>query len=109
QHRFKTGLIGSVNLKIGDVYSPADLTTPDSLELQQYFKSMLDEDVTQVMMEVSSAALELHRVHSVEFDIVSLNNIHREHIDMHGSFEKYVEAKSKLIKEARKDSVAILS
>lgn len=104
-----TGLIGSVNLKIGDTYSPATLTTPDSLELQQYFKAMLDQDVTHVMMEVSSAALELHRVDSVDFDIVSLNNIHREHIDMHGSFEKYVEAKTKLIKEASNNSIAILS
>lgn len=109
EHGYRTGLIGSVQLKVGDDVYPAELTTPESLDLQKLFHYMNQKNTTHVMMEVSSAALELHRVHNVNFDIVSLNNIHREHIDMHGSFEKYIEAKSKLIKEASPDSIAILN
>lgn len=109
EHGYRTGLIGSVQLKVGDDIYPAELTTPESLDLQKLFHYMNEKNTTHVMMEVSSAALELHRVHAVNFDIVSLNNIHREHIDMHGSFENYIEAKSKLIKEASENSIAILN
>jgi len=108
-HGLLTGLIGSVKVKIGSSYQVTDLTTPDSLELQQFFHTMHEQGVSHVAMEVSSAALELHRVDSVDFDIVTMNNIHREHIDMHGSFENYIQAKTKLIKNAKKDSIAILS
>lgn len=108
-HKLKTGLIGTVSVKIGDVAIPADLTTPESLELQQYLRHMVDEHVTHVTMEVSSAALEAHRVDHVDYDIVTLNNVDREHIDHHGTFERYFAAKSSLIRHASASSVAILN
>lgn len=108
-HGLKTGLIGTIHVKINDQMIPSDLTTPESLELQKYFYDMEKNDVSHVVMEVSSAALEMHRVETVPFDIVTLNNINREHIDTHGSFENYVNMKTKLIKNASKDSVAVLN
>ena len=60
-------------------------------------------------MEVSSSALELNRVGEVDFDIVTLNNIDREHIDLHGSFEKYFEYKASLIRNAKPTAWAILN
>ena len=105
----KTGLIGTVVIKVDDESTPAELTTPESLDLQYYLKKMVDKQVSHVTMEVSSAALETHRVEAVNYDIVTLNNISREHIDSHGSFEKYFEAKSSLIKNASENSFAVLN
>ncbi|WP_026673802.1 Mur ligase family protein [Alkalihalobacterium bogoriense] len=108
-HGYKTGLIGTVSIKIDDTSIPSELTTPESLDLQFYLKQMHDKAVSHVSMEVSSAALETYRVEKVDYDIVAFNNISREHIDSHGTFEKYFEAKSSLITEANEKSVAILN
>ncbi len=108
-HGYKTGLIGTVAIKIGDESIPAELTTPESLDLQYYLRQMAERHVSHVTMEVSSAALELYRVQGVDYDIVTLNNVGREHIDHHGSFEQYFESKSSLIRNAGEHSVAILN
>ncbi len=108
-HGLKTGLIGTVIVKTGDLIRPADLTTPESLDLHYYFKQMVDQQVTHAVMEVSSSGLELKRVGSVDFNIVVLNNISREHIDLHGSFEAYFRAKASLVREAGSDRWAILN
>ncbi|WP_077623707.1 Mur ligase family protein [Sediminibacillus massiliensis] len=105
----KTGLIGTVNIKIDNDSIPSELTTPESLDLQYYLQQMVEKEVTHTTMEVSSAALETHRVEQVDYDIVTFNNISREHIDSHGSFEKYFEAKSSLIRNAGEHSFAVLN
>lgn len=105
----RTGLIGTVVIKNGDKTIPAELTTPESLDLQRYLNDMVQNDVTHVTMEVSSAALELHRVEAVEYDVVSLNNMSKEHMEMHGTFERYFEAKSSLIRNASEHSYAVLN
>ncbi len=109
KHRLKTGLISTVIVKIDDQFQPADLTTPESLDLQHFFYLMNEQKVTHVTMEVSSSALELSRVEHADFDIVSLINISRDHIDLHGSFEKYAEIKSSLIKKAGPGKWALLN
>ncbi|SDK66753.1 Mur ligase family protein [Natronincola ferrireducens] len=108
-HGLKTGLIGTVSIKIDDESIPAELTTPESLDLQCYLNEMVERDVSHVTMEVSSSALELHRIKEVDYDIVSFNNISREHIDAHGSFEKYYEFKSSLVINAKESSIAVLN
>lgn len=109
QHGNKTGLIGTVYVKFGSHAIPSDLTTPESLDLQRYLSQMVEEGVSHVTMEVSSAALESHRVHGVDYDFVSLHNINREHIDHHGSYETYIAAKASLIRNAKSDAVAVLN
>lgn len=108
-HGLKTGLIGTVVVKYGDYSEPTQLTTPESLDLHHYFAQMRDQEVSHVTMEVSSSALDLKRVGSVNFDIVTLNNISREHIDLHGSFEEYFNSKASLIREAGPEQWAILN
>lgn len=108
-HGLKTGLMGTVVVKIGDYAEPSELTTPESLDLQRFYAQMVDAGVTHATMEVSSSALELNRVGCVDFDIVTLNNISREHIDLHSSFENYFKHKSSLIRNAGADKVAILN
>lgn len=105
----KTGLIGTVIVKAGDSIRPAVLTTPESLDLHRFLHHMTSRQVSHVTMEVSSSGLELQRVGSVEYDIVVLNNISREHIDLHGSFENYFRAKASLIRKAGPEQWAVFN
>jgi len=84
-HGLQTGLIGTVIVKTGSRIRAAELTTPESLDLQGYFHEMVKEKVSHAVMEVSSSGLELNRVAYVDFNTVVVNNISREHIDLHGS------------------------
>lgn len=104
-----TGLIGTVIVKTGDLVQTAELTTPESLDLQRYFQQMLEKKVTHAVMEVSSSGLELQRVGNVAFDTVVINNISREHIDLHGSFEAYYKAKADLVRRAKSKQWAVLN
>lgn len=104
-----TGLIGTVKIRTGRSVKAAEMTTPESFELQGCFSEMRNAGVDTVTMEVSSSALEQYRAADVEFDVVSFNNFSREHIDQHGSLEAYWEAKSSLITKARPESIAILN
>ncbi|MBN2796871.1 MAG: UDP-N-acetylmuramyl-tripeptide synthetase [Clostridia bacterium] len=108
-HHLSTGLIGTVVVKIKDQQEAAELTTPESLDLQRYFSEMVAAGVTHTTMEVSSSALETHRTYGSDFDIVALNNISREHIDSHGTFEAYYDFKAGLIRNAKPDAVAVLN
>lgn len=109
EHSLKSGLIGTVIVKIGNTVRPAVLTTPESLDLHHLFQQMVEQGITHVTMEASSSGLELYRVGYVDFDIVAVNNISREHIDLHGSYEAYFNAKAKLVREARPHQWAIFN
>lgn len=108
-NRWKTGLIGTVMVKFGGTLVPSVLTTPESLDLHGYFAQMREEEISHVTMEVSSSALELSRVGDVDFNIVALNNISREHTNLHGSFENYYDAKASLIRNASPNEFAVLN
>ena len=105
----ETGMIGTVFTRYRDVRIPSILTTPESLTLQGYLRDMKEQGITDVIMEVSSAGQELFRDKNIDFDVVTFNNLGREHIDQHGSYEKYIHFKSRLIRHAKKDAVAILN
>lgn len=105
----KTGLIGTVIVKAGNKIRPAVLTTPESLDLHHYLYQMAEQGVTHVTMEVSSSGIDLKRVGSVDYDILVLNNISREHIDLHGSFENYFQTKVSLVQAAGPEKWAIFN
>lgn len=105
----RSGMIGSVVVKMEDETIPSLLTTPESIDLQRHLSVMKERGIEQVAMETSSSALELYRVNDVDFDIVALNNLSREHIDQHGTFEKYWAAKSSLIRNAKSRAYAVLN
>lgn len=106
---FNTGVIGSVLNKTGSRLQTAELTTPESLDLQELFAEMRDNGVNRASMEVSSSALELFRANDIDFDIVSFTNFSREHIDQHGTFERYWEVKSSLVRNACEKCVAVIN
>jgi UDP-N-acetylmuramoyl-L-alanyl-D-glutamate--2,6-diaminopimelate ligase len=109
EHGLNTGMIGTVIVKIGDRVIPAELTTPESLDLQRYLREMADRRVTHAVMEVSSSGLELKRVGFTDFNTVVVNNISREHIDLHGSFENYFRAKASLALNAGDNNWAVFN
>ncbi|MDX9917558.1 MAG: Mur ligase family protein [Gudongella sp.] len=108
-HGHKTGIVGSVLNKTGKRVQISELTTPESLDLQELFFEMVENCIDRAVMEVSSSAMELYRAQDIDFDIVSFANFSREHIDQHGTFERYWEVKSSLITEAKKSAVAVLN
>lgn len=105
----KTGVSGTVDVRYGDVSIPSILTTPESRDLQEHTKNMVDLGISDLIMEVSSHAQEMYRVKNMDYDIVTFNNLSREHIDQHGSFENYAKIKSRLIRNAKEDAYVILN
>ena len=95
---YKTGLIGTIHNRIGDKILEGSRTTPESLELQQMFAQMVEEGIGYAVMEVSSHALELHRVTCCDFDIAVFTNLTQDHLDYHVTMENYCQAKTILFK-----------
>jgi UDP-N-acetylmuramoyl-L-alanyl-D-glutamate--2,6-diaminopimelate ligase len=92
----KTGVIGTIENRIGDEVLPTSRTTPESVELQALFAKMVEANVNDVIMEVSSHALDLHRVDGSHFDIGVFTNLSLDHLDYHKTIESYRDAKLKL-------------
>ncbi len=95
----KTGLIGTMYTKIADQIFETKNTTPDSITLQQSFFKMTQENVDTAIMEVSSHALELGRVHGCDYDIAVFTNLTQDHLDFHKTMERYQQAKSLLFSQ----------
>ncbi|GMQ59909.1 UDP-N-acetylmuramoyl-L-alanyl-D-glutamate--2,6-diaminopimelate ligase [Vallitalea sediminicola] len=94
----KTGIIGTIENRIGDEVLKASRTTPESLDLQELFYNMVQENVNAVVMEVSSHSLALHRVDASRFDVGIYTNLTLDHLDFHKTMENYRDAKLKLFK-----------
>ncbi|WP_199425997.1 UDP-N-acetylmuramoyl-L-alanyl-D-glutamate--2,6-diaminopimelate ligase [Thermaerobacillus caldiproteolyticus] len=92
----KTGLIGTVHMKIGDKTYNVQNTTPESLILQKTFKQMVDENVDVAIMEVSSHALHMGRVHGCDYDVAVFTNLTQDHLDYHRTMDEYRQAKGLL-------------
>jgi len=104
-----TGVIGTINYRIGTKRLPAANTTPGPLKLQALFSRMLKSGVKDVVMEVSSHSLDQGRVDHVLFDVGIFTNITKEHLDYHGTIKKYFAAKVKLFDKLKSGAVAILN
>ncbi|HET7652685.1 MAG TPA: UDP-N-acetylmuramoyl-L-alanyl-D-glutamate--2,6-diaminopimelate ligase [Acidimicrobiales bacterium] len=76
-------------------------TTPESTELQAQLAAFRDDGVDAVAMEVSSHALELHRVDATWFSVAVFTNLGRDHLDFHGTEEAYFRAKARLFEPER--------
>ncbi|PKM49804.1 MAG: UDP-N-acetylmuramoyl-L-alanyl-D-glutamate--2,6-diaminopimelate ligase [Firmicutes bacterium HGW-Firmicutes-7] len=96
-YKKKTGIIGTIENRIGDEVLETSRTTPESIELQQLFAKMADANVNDVIMEVSSHALDLHRVDECRFDIGVFTNLSLDHLEYHKTIENYRDAKLKLL------------
>lgn len=89
--------IGTNGLIINDDIKVTDNTTPCVSELYSYLKDIDNQKCSEVVMEVSSEALLHERVNDLKFDIVGITNITGDHLNVHGSFENYLNCKLKLL------------
>jgi UDP-N-acetylmuramoyl-L-alanyl-D-glutamate--2,6-diaminopimelate ligase len=94
----KAGMISTVNAVIGNdvVDTGFHVTTPDAPDVQRYLARMVKAGVTHVVLETTSHGWAQHRVDACEFDVGVITNITHEHLDQHGSFENYRDAKARL-------------
>jgi UDP-N-acetylmuramoyl-L-alanyl-D-glutamate--2,6-diaminopimelate ligase len=97
----KAGLIGTIGYGALPRLRKAELTTPDAVATQHMLSECIDEGVEYVAMEVSSHALEQGRCADVAFDAAVFTNLSRDHLDYHGSMERYASAKRRLFTEYR--------
>lgn len=104
------GYIGTIAIAYGDKVLAPDLTTPDALSLQKILKDMVDAGMKACAMEVSSHGLAQKRVKAIDFDVAIFTNFTYDHLDFHGTMERYFEAKSLLFsKRVKTDGVSILN
>ena len=97
----RAGMISTVNAVIGDeeLDTGFHVTTPDAIDVQKLLARMLAAGLTHVVLETTSHGLAQHRVVACEFDLAVITNITHEHLDYHGSWENYRDAKAILFKE----------
>ncbi len=110
-HGLRTGWLTTVNTKIGDEVRPnaVDHTTPEAPVVQRTLFDMLSAGLDVGILETSSHALALERVHGVAFRVGVFTNLSPEHINFHGTFEAYRAAKSLLFSMLPADGLAVLN
>ncbi len=91
-----TGLMGTVTSVIGGREHEVVRTTPEAIDLQRTFRTMLDAGDRACAMEVSSHALELYRADAIHFAVAVFTNLTQDHLDFHGTMEAYFAAKRRL-------------
>jgi UDP-N-acetylmuramoyl-L-alanyl-D-glutamate--2,6-diaminopimelate ligase len=92
----ETGLIGTVETRIGNEALSSTRTTPEATELQALVATMRERHCRNLVMEVSSHAIALERIRGSYFAAVGFTNLSQDHLDFHGNMENYFAAKSKL-------------
>jgi UDP-N-acetylmuramoyl-L-alanyl-D-glutamate--2,6-diaminopimelate ligase len=96
-----TGLIGTVETRIGDERIKSLRTTPEATVLHALLAVMTERSVDTCVMEVSSHALSQHRVDGVVYDVALFTNLSQDHLDFHPTMRDYFEAKASLFTPAR--------
>ena len=96
----KVAAIGSLGFKIGEKTWPNTLkmTMPGRFRLQKFLYEAKKADCKYVVLEVTSEGIKQRRHIGIQFDCAVFTNLHREHLDNHGSFENYYKAKQELFK-----------
>jgi UDP-N-acetylmuramoyl-L-alanyl-D-glutamate--2,6-diaminopimelate ligase len=100
-HRLRTGLVGTVETRIGDERIDSSRTTPEATDLHALLGVMRERGLDACVMEVSSHALSLHRVDGVVYDVAVFTNLSQDHLDFHPTMEEYFLAKASLFTPAR--------
>jgi predicted peroxiredoxin len=97
----KVGYIGSNGIEYLERHYSTLNTTPDSYTLNSTFRSMADQGVKIVVMEVSSQAVLMHRIEGLSFHACAFPNLAHDHIGVgeHDSFENYRDCKAKLFSD----------
>ena len=104
-----TAYIGTIGAYLKEEVITLNNTTPDILELYNILLLCKEKEIDNVVMEVSSHALELNRVDSLEYDVGIFTNLTQDHLDYHGNMTKYATSKSYLFDKLKNKKTAIIN
>ena len=108
-HGLSTGLIGTIEYRIGNRCVASDNTTPEAHQLHALLREMVEEQNQAAVMEVSSHGLSLGRVRGIDFEQAVFTNLTRDHLDYHSTYEAYTAAKATLFDNLDPDAHAIVN
>ncbi len=92
----ESGLIGTVETRIGTELLKSQRTTPESSDLQALVATMRERHIRNLAMEVSSHAISLDRIRGAHFDVVAFTNLSQDHLDFHNTMDEYFKVKAEL-------------
>jgi len=95
----RAGLLGTIHIDDGESQVVAKHTTPGSIELNRILSGFRDNACRGAVMEVSSHGIDQERVHKIAFDAAIFTNLTQDHLDYHGTIEKYMEVKASWFRE----------
>jgi len=103
----KVAMISTVNAQIGDevLDTGFHVTTPEAPLVQYYLSKMKEAGISHVVLETTSHGLAQYRVAGCDFDIAVVTNITHEHLDYHGSYQSYLQAKGRLFEYLHENPV----
>ncbi|GAB3009184.1 UDP-N-acetylmuramoyl-L-alanyl-D-glutamate--2,6-diaminopimelate ligase [Niabella terrae] len=104
---YQCGLISTVQNQIGDRILPATHTTPDAVRLNELLGAMVAAGCSHVFMEVSSHAIDQHRIEGLDFAAAIFTNITHDHLDYHKDFNAYIRVKKMLFDQLPASAYAI--
>ena len=99
-HGLRTALISTIAARIDDQEMDTGFhtTTPEAFDLQRYLAEMEQAQCQAVVLETTSHALDQERVAYIDYDVAVVTNVTHEHLDWHGSWENYMQAKARLFR-----------
>lgn len=114
QQNLACGIIGTTGHRLLQNFWPSEMTSPDSLVLQERLQQMLQASAKAVAMEVSSHAIHQYRADAVDFDVCIFSNLTQDHLDYHKTMDEYFAAKQRLFHELlnqsnKKNKAAIIN
>jgi UDP-N-acetylmuramoyl-L-alanyl-D-glutamate--2,6-diaminopimelate ligase len=106
---YSAGLLSTINNQIDGEIIPSLHTTPDALKLNELLSEMVNQGCEYCFMEVSSHAIDQHRIAGVTFAGAIFTNISHDHLDYHKTFDAYIAAKKKLFDGLSANAFAIIN
>lgn len=104
-----TARIGTIEYKIGDEVVEANNTTPESLDIVKICRRAVDKGMRNLVMEVSSHALDMGRVEMLSFDVAVFNNLTQDHLDYHKTMENYFQTKLRIFSKLKESDKGIIN
>ncbi len=103
----RPGLLGTIESRVGGERRPALRTTPEAIDLQRTLREMVDVGDRSCALEATSHGAELGRLDGVHFAVLAFTNLSHDHLDFHGTIERYFEAKRSLFVSASRPPAAV--
>lgn len=103
------GVCGTLGIQYGDFQTDSPRTTPEADVFAPHLRKMVDAGFAACVMEATSIGIELQRVHALPFDAAIYTNLSRDHLDFHGSWEAYLQAKLALFRNLPASSIAVIN